>query len=110
DELLAPDHVYPEPGTPEPRGPEGFKQLRGGVATKGVCLSGLPHWWCGWVCRVSAAVLLPHLRPGMSLLDRECGPGAITVDLAEFLAPREVVGVDLNSQHVERAPWRRSEV
>ncbi|GIH28235.1 hypothetical protein Aph01nite_65450 [Acrocarpospora phusangensis] len=30
----------------------------------------------------SAAHLLPHLRPEMSLLDIGCGPGTITVDLA----------------------------
>ncbi|GAA0401603.1 hypothetical protein Acor_38300 [Acrocarpospora corrugata] len=30
----------------------------------------------------SAAHLLPHLRPGLSLLDVGCGPGTITVDLA----------------------------
>jgi ubiquinone/menaquinone biosynthesis C-methylase UbiE len=30
----------------------------------------------------SAAQLLPHLRPGLSLLDVGCGPGTITADLA----------------------------
>src|SRR5580704_9535601 len=30
----------------------------------------------------SAGYLLPHLRPGLSLLDIGCGPGTITVDLA----------------------------
>ncbi len=33
----------------------------------------------------SAAYLLPHLRPGMSLLDVGCGPGTITLDLAAAL-------------------------
>ena len=30
----------------------------------------------------SAAYLLPHLRPGLDLLDVGCGPGTITLDLA----------------------------
>jgi len=30
----------------------------------------------------SAGYLLPHLAPGMSLLDVGCGPGTITSDLA----------------------------
>ncbi|MCW2694290.1 MAG: methyltransferase protein [Mycobacterium sp.] len=42
----------------------------------------------------SAAYLLPHLRPGMSLLDVGCGPGSITVDLARQVAPGTVVGTD----------------
>jgi len=42
----------------------------------------------------SAAYLLDHLRPGMSLLDVGCGPGTITVDLAARVAPGRVVGVD----------------
>ncbi|MFT0846960.1 methyltransferase domain-containing protein [Actinomycetaceae bacterium L2_0104] len=41
-----------------------------------------------------AAYLLPHLRPGMSLLDVGSGPGTITLDLAEAVAPGEVVGIE----------------
>ena len=32
-----------------------------------------------------AAHLLPHLRPGMRLLDLGCGPGTISVELAEVV-------------------------
>lgn len=40
--------------------------------------------------------LLPHLRPGMRLLDVGCGVGSITLDLAELVAPGVVVGVDMD--------------
>lgn len=40
----------------------------------------------------SAAYLLPHLRPDMTLLDVGCGPGTITADLATRV--RSVVGID----------------
>src|ERR1700744_5849048 len=56
----------------------------------------------------SAAYLLPHLRPGQSLLDVVCGPGTITVDLADKVAPGTVTAVDqfpdvLNMAHAEAA-------
>src|SRR3954462_2919780 len=42
----------------------------------------------------SAAYLLPHLRPGMSLLDIWAGPGTITADLAQLVAPGRIVAVE----------------
>ena len=42
----------------------------------------------------SAAYLLPHLVPGLHLLDVGCGPGTITADLAESVAPGQVVALD----------------
>jgi ubiquinone/menaquinone biosynthesis C-methylase UbiE len=42
----------------------------------------------------SAAYLLPHLRPGMSLLDVGCGPGTVTADLAAAVTPGPVVGIE----------------
>jgi cyclopropane fatty-acyl-phospholipid synthase-like methyltransferase len=33
------------------------------------------------------AFFLPYLRPGMRLLDLGCGPGSITLGLAEAVAP-----------------------
>ena len=51
----------------------------------------------------SAAYLLGSLRPGMDLLDVGCGPGTITLDLAELVAPGRVVGVDAAGGVVEEA-------
>ncbi len=42
----------------------------------------------------SAAYLLPHLTPGLSVLDVGCGPGTITGDLAAHVAPGPVTAVD----------------
>ena len=42
-----------------------------------------------------AAFLTPHLRAGMRLLDCGCGPGSITIDLAQVVAPGEAIGIDL---------------
>src|SRR5579863_1623935 len=51
----------------------------------------------------SAGFLLPHLSSGQSLLDVGCGPGTITMDLAEWVAPGKVIGIDRSKEVVERA-------
>jgi SAM-dependent methyltransferase len=51
----------------------------------------------------SAAYLLPHLRAGLTLLDVGSGPGTITLDLAERVAPGHVTGVDAAPAIVEKA-------
>ena len=42
-----------------------------------------------------AAFFIPHLHPGMTLIDCGCGPGSITADLAKMVAPGQAVGIDL---------------
>jgi ubiquinone/menaquinone biosynthesis C-methylase UbiE len=48
----------------------------------------------GRTAEEAAAFLLNHLKPGMRLIDLGCGPGSITIGLARYVAPAEVVGVD----------------
>ena len=50
-----------------------------------------------------AAHLVPHLRPGMRLLDLGCGPGTISVGLADAVAPGELYGIDMEPSQVEMA-------
>ena len=49
----------------------------------------------------SALFLLPHLRPSDRLLDIGCGPGSISMDLAELVAT--VLGVDAAAEAITRA-------
>jgi ubiquinone/menaquinone biosynthesis C-methylase UbiE len=51
----------------------------------------------------SAAHLLPHLTAGQSVLDIGCGPGTITCDLADRVAPGPVVGMDVADDVVAAA-------
>ena len=51
----------------------------------------------------SAAYLEPSLAPGLSLLDVGCGPGTITVEFADRLAPGRVVGVDAAAEVITKA-------
>ena len=50
-----------------------------------------------------AAHLLPHLEPGMRLLDLGCGPGTISVGLADAVAPGALHGVDMEASQIEMA-------
>ncbi len=44
--------------------------------------------------------LLPHLKPGMRVLDLGCGPGTISVGLAKLIEPGELHGVDLEESQI----------
>jgi ubiquinone/menaquinone biosynthesis C-methylase UbiE len=57
----------------------------------------------------SVAYLLPHLKEGQRLLDIGCGPGTITLDLAERVAPGEVIGIDNVADVIAVAETNRSE-
>lgn len=51
----------------------------------------------------AARFLLNHLKPGMRLLDIGCGPGSITLGLARYVAPAEVVGIDQAEEALDAA-------
>ncbi len=51
----------------------------------------------------AAGFLLNHLKPGMRLLDIGCGPGSITIGLARYVAPAEVVGIDQAEEALDAA-------
>ncbi len=51
----------------------------------------------------NAAHLLPKLSSGMRVLDAGCGPGTISMGLADAVAPGEFIGVDIEESQVEMA-------
>lgn len=64
----------------------------------------------------SAGFLLPHLTPGLRLLDVGCGPGTITLDLAERVGALtgtgpadQVVGIDTSPDVITAAQANQAE-
>ena len=47
--------------------------------------------------------LLSYLKPGLKVLDVGCGPGSVTLNVAETVNPGEVVGIDAVEDWVEDA-------
>lgn len=52
---------------------------------------------------IHAAFFLPHLEPGMKVLDCGCGPGSITTGIAQKVAPGETLGIDVEERLIEIA-------
>ena len=46
---------------------------------------------------------LPFLSPGLSVLDCGCGPGSITLGIAQCVAPAPVIGIDMGASQIEEA-------
>lgn len=57
-----------------------------------------------------AAHLAPYLEPNHRVLDVGCGPGSITFGLARLVPDGEVVGIDANSDQLENARAKASEL
>lgn len=68
---------------------------------------GYEEWTRQWMAQRTAArdldFLIPHLKPGISIIDCGCGPGSITADLAALVAPGVVVGIDIEPRQLEAA-------
>jgi SAM-dependent methyltransferase len=47
--------------------------------------------------------LLPYLKPGMKILDCGCGPGSMTIDIAQYISTGEVIGIDIEDSQLEIA-------
>ena len=50
-----------------------------------------------------ANFLRPHLKAGLHVLDIGCGPGTITIGLAQAVAPGEVIAIDSEPSQIEKA-------
>lgn len=49
------------------------------------------------------AFLSPYLRAGLTVLDCGCGPGSMTLDIAELVNPGQVFGIDSSPIQIEQA-------
>ncbi len=70
--------------------------------------------WLGWLVEFESPVFSAHssraiverleLQPGMKVLDLGCGPGRVTIPIAERVGPKgEVVAVDIQAGMLRRA-------
>ncbi|MFL6566393.1 MAG: methyltransferase domain-containing protein [Burkholderiales bacterium] len=61
------------------------------------------HFMARRTLATHGAFFVPHLRPGLSLLDCGCGPASITLGIAARLDPGEVVGIDFAPDQIAHA-------
>jgi ubiquinone/menaquinone biosynthesis C-methylase UbiE len=70
-------------------------------------LHGYEEWTKTWMQQRTAArelaFAVPHLKPGMNVIDCGCGPGSITIGVADIVAPGQVTGVDIEPRQLEAA-------
>jgi ubiquinone/menaquinone biosynthesis C-methylase UbiE len=50
-----------------------------------------------------AAFFINYVKSGMKILDCGCGPGSISLDFAEIVAPEKAIGIDIEPAHIEKA-------
>jgi ubiquinone/menaquinone biosynthesis C-methylase UbiE len=50
-----------------------------------------------------AAFFINYVKSDMKILDCGCGPGSITVDFAEIVAPEQAIGIDIEPAYIEKA-------
>lgn len=55
------------------------------------------------------AFFIPHLKPGLHVLDVGCGPGSMTIGIAERLGAGTVTGLDMSESQVQLARRRAGE-
>ena len=88
-------------GSERPRQQEAYMHDYDGAITE--------HVIATRTAEIHAAFLLPHLRAGMDLLDCGCGPGTITLGLAQAVSPGRVTGIDVEESQLARAREKAAE-
>jgi ubiquinone/menaquinone biosynthesis C-methylase UbiE len=72
--------------------------------SKGICFGdALLEFFSQRHASTHAAFFISKLKPGMKVLDCGCGPGSITLDLAELVSQGKAIGIDIESRHIDWA-------
>ena len=50
-----------------------------------------------------AGFFIEYVKSNMKILDCGCGPGSITLDLAELVSPGQAIGFDVEPSYIEKA-------